>query len=83
VQVAEEAKERALEHTGSGDPNILWRSCELESIRTSLQNLRTFPFVREAEKSRGMNIMGLYFDLEKGELLELNEQSDSFVPLNI
>lgn len=83
VTVAEDAKQRALEHTGSGDPNILWRSCELESIRTSMDNLRTFPFVQEAEKNRGLNIMGIYFDLEKGELLEWNEQAGSFTPLNV
>jgi len=82
MTVAEDAKERALEYTGSGDPNILWRSCELESIKTSMENLRTFPFVQEAVRERGMSLMGIYFDLEKGELLELNEQG-SFAPIVI
>jgi carbonic anhydrase len=83
VTVAAEAKERALDQTGSGDPNILWRSCELESIKTSIENLRTFPFVLEAEQNRGLSIIGIYFDLERGELLEFNEQSGSFVPIHI
>lgn len=81
VQVAEEAKQRALDLTGSADPNILWRSCELESIKTSIENLRTFPFVREAVKDRGLNLMGIYFDLEKGELLELNEPNGTYSPI--
>lgn len=82
MQVAEPAKERALEFTGSGDPNILWRNCELESIRTSLDNLRTFPFVQEAIRDRGLTLMGLYFDIEKGQLLELSD-SGTFSPVNV
>lgn len=73
MQVAEPARERALEFTGSADHDILWRNCELESIRTSLDNLRTFPFVAEAIRDRGMTLLGIYFDIEKGQLLELNE----------
>lgn len=83
MKVAEDAKARALELTGSGDPNILWRSCELESIKTSLENLRTFPFVQEAERSRNLNLIGIYFDLERGELLELNEQTGVYSPIVI
>ncbi len=82
MQVAEPAKERALEFTGSADQNILWRNCELESIRTSLDNLRSFPFVVEAVRERGMTLMGIYFDIEKGELLELNERG-TFDPIHI
>lgn len=82
MQVAEPARERALEFTGSADQNILWRNCELESIRTSLDNLRSFPFVQEAMRERGMTLMGIYFDIEKGELLELNE-SGTFVPIHV
>lgn len=82
MQIAEPAKERALEFTGSADQQILWRNCEMESIRTSLENLRSFPFVAEAERERGLTLMGIYFDIERGELLELNE-SGTFVPIPI
>ncbi len=30
-----------------------------------------------------MRIMGVYFDLEKGELLELNEETGDFAPVNV
>src|SRR5690606_33057682 len=73
MKIAEPAKERALAMHPSGDEDKLIRQCELESIRTSLENLRSFPFVKEAEEKDGLNLMGIFFDLEKGELLELNE----------
>lgn len=78
VKVAEDAKKRALNFAGSSDPTALWRQCELESIRTSIENLHTFPFVQEAIAKRGMNLLGIYFDLEAGELLELDEKNGSF-----
>jgi carbonic anhydrase len=81
MRIAEPAKERSLELLPSAEPVELWRRCELESIRTSVENLRTFPFVAEAVKSRDLKILGIYFDLEKGELLELDEASGRFSPI--
>lgn len=78
MKIAEPAKKRALALHPSGDEGTLWKQCELESIRTSLENLRSFPFVEEATKTRGLQLLGIYFDIEKGELLELNEQSGTF-----
>lgn len=82
MKIAEPAKERALELSTSGDPAMLWRQCELESIATSIENLRSFPFIAEAEKNRGLAIVGIYFDIEKGQLLELGPDG-TFVPLPI
>jgi len=81
MKMAEPAKARALQKVGSGDPTALWRQCELESIRTSIENLRSFPFVQEAVSGGGLALYGVYFDLEKGEMLELNEQSGAFTPV--
>jgi carbonic anhydrase len=78
MKIADEAKSRALAAVPSAEPNELLRCCELESIRTSIENLRSFPFVASAEKDRGLEIHGIYFDLEKGELLELDGPSGKF-----
>ena len=78
VKVAESAKVRALASTDNEDSLALWRQCELEGIRTSIENLRTFPFVTEAVLGRGLSLIGIYFDIEKGELLELNEDSGTY-----
>lgn len=83
MKVAEPARERALALSGTGDTGKLARCCELESIRTSIENLRTFPFVREAIATRGLALLGLYFNLETGELLELNEAKGEFTAVTV
>jgi len=83
VQVAEPAKARALAQVGSEDSNALWHCCELESIKTSIENLHSFPFIEEAIKARDLSIFGIYFDIEKGELLELSEETGHFTTVNI
>ena len=76
MKIAEPAKLRVLEQ--KLEPLEQWRCCELESIRTSIENLRSFPFVEAAVRERGLNILGIYFDLERGELLELDESTGKF-----
>lgn len=81
VNIAHEAKQIVLEAMPGADVEQLCGRCELESIRISIRNLHTFPFVREAIKERGMNLIGAYFDIEEGRLLELNEREGTFSPL--
>lgn len=57
------------------------RACEQWAIRLSLRNLRSFPWVREAEMRGELGISGWYFDLASGALLQLDEASDMFIPL--
>jgi carbonic anhydrase len=78
VRIAQNAKDRVLEKHAGEDDESLCRHGELESIVTSLQNLRTFPFVEEAIQKRGMVLMGIYFDLELGHLLEYDESTQGF-----
>lgn len=83
MKIAQPAKIRALEKVSANDPAALWRQCELESIRTSLENLRTFPFVSKAVGERGLSLIGIYFDIEKGELLSLDDVTGEFGPIHI
>jgi len=54
---------------------------ELAAVRSSLANLRTFPFVQSREASGLLSLHGLHFDLGSGKLLSLDEDSGRFVPL--
>lgn len=83
MRIAEPARQRAVAATPPEDEEALWRRCELESIRISIGNLRSFPFVSEAVGSRGLALLGLYFDLERGELLELDEATGRFSPIRV
>ena len=55
----------------------------MEAIKVSIKNLKTFPFVKEALDSKQLTIIGVYFDLEQGQLWEFDESSNSFRQLQI
>jgi carbonic anhydrase len=78
VNVAKDAKKRVLAKYAGESEDSLCRHGELESIVTSLNNLRTFPFVESAIKERDLSVMGIYFDLEQGQLLEYDDKDGEF-----
>jgi carbonic anhydrase len=51
---------------------------ELEAIRVSLGNLRSFPFIRAAEAAGQLKLRGAYFAIADGELHLLDEQTGAF-----
>jgi len=55
---------------------------EFAAIRSSLTNLRTFPFVREREEDGLLDLHGLHFDLASGQVVVLEETSGRFEALN-
>ncbi|MEK7355176.1 MAG: carbonic anhydrase, partial [Bdellovibrionota bacterium] len=83
MSIAVDAKRRVLAKHKGADPETLCRHGEMESIVVSLRNLRTFPFVQEAIRDRNLSILGIYFDLEKGELCEYDEDEASFKTLDL
>jgi len=54
---------------------------ELAAIRSSIANLRTFPFVREREEGGLLALHGLHFDIGSGALLALDPEAGRFAPL--
>lgn len=83
MQIAKPAKAKVLkDHPAATDEEKI-RCCEMESIVTSLENLRTFPFVADAIRDRGLNLIGAYFDLESGQLLQYEDESTSFKPIEV
>ncbi len=57
------------------------RKLEEVSIRQSLSNLRTFPFVAEREASGSLKLLGCHFSIRDGELWLLDEAEDCFRPV--
>lgn len=83
MKIAQSAKERVLKKNPGADEETLCRSCEMESIANSLENLRSFPFVEEAIKERGLNIVGAYFDLESGHIYEFDQDEKNFRQIEV
>ena len=83
MSIAEDARKSVLQNLPDADFDSQWRMAEMESIKVSLRNLRSFPFVSEAVSKRQLNIFGAYFDLEKGELWTYEESSGLFRLLDV
>ena len=54
---------------------------EREGIKTSIKNLRTFPFVRQAEDKGRLALHGAHFEIATGTLSVLNHSRGEFFPL--
>jgi carbonic anhydrase len=57
-----------------------FRAMELEGVRVSLTNLRTFPWVREREADGRLKLHGAYFAISDGVLHLLDEARREFAP---
>lgn len=78
MKIALPAKARVLQKNSDLTFEEQCQSCEMESIVTSIQNLKSFPFVQEALAHRNLEVYGIYFNLETGDLLEYDEQQKHF-----
>jgi len=83
MTIAGEAKKNVLAKYPDAKGDELLRLAEMESVKVSVGNFMTFPFVQTAIKTRAMVVLGLYFDLERGELLEYHPDTDDFMALEI
>jgi carbonic anhydrase len=54
---------------------------ELEGIKTSLANLRTFPCIQILEGKGRITLHGAHFDIATGTLSALNDAAGQFVPV--
>ena len=83
MSIVKEARVTVLKNSSHLSNETQCRMAEMESIKVSLRNLHTFPFVQAAIKERGMNVIGVYFDLEEGELWEFDTPSQEFRQIEI
>ena len=54
------------------------RALERISIRTSIENLLTFPCVRILHERQKITLSGAWFDISNGELWVMNPQTGDF-----
>lgn len=57
------------------------RALELEAVVISIENLMTFPFVREAVEKETLTLHGLWTDIGEGGLLQLDSETGRFGPV--
>ena len=76
VNIIADARDRVLAEAPEDPQRVL----ELEAIKVSLSNLRTFPFVREREDAGLLKLHGAFFAIADGELHVLDETTGRFEP---
>jgi carbonic anhydrase len=81
VGIARPARERVLLELVGASPAVQTRACEHGAIALSLENLMSFPWIRERVEVGGLELHGWYFDLDAGELLAHSAETGKFVPL--
>jgi carbonic anhydrase len=79
MRIAEPAR-KAVEAAKPPDEDQRRLLAEIESIKVSLNNLRTFPWVKAAEEAGRLTIHGWYFNVGTG-LLWKQDETGVFVPV--
>jgi len=76
MSIAERARRRTLSLAVADEDRRHF--CELESVKVSLENLLTFPWIRERVEAQRLTLHGWYFDLADGHLLRLDPSTNEF-----
>lgn len=81
VNIARPARDRVEAELPHGSDEDQCAACELASIQFSLENLLTFPWIRERVQLGELVLHGWYFNLETGELLAYSPLNAKYEPL--
>lgn len=76
VSIVAEAREQVI----AAAPDDPQRALELEAVKVSLRNLRTFPWVSERERAGRLKLHGAHFAIAGGVLHLLDESTGAFTP---
>ena len=80
IAMLDEAREQVVHDHGS-EGAAAERAMEHAGVKVSLANLRTFPCVRQKERSGELRLTGAFFAISDGLLHVLDEASGQFAPL--
>jgi len=81
VSIARQARERVLRELPNESQQVQATACEQWAISLSLDNLLSFPWIRERVKAGTLTLHGWYFNIDTGELLGYSAKTSTFVPL--
>lgn len=76
MSIIQDARNRVL----AENPRNPQQALELEAVKVSLANLRTFPFVAKREQAGELKLHGAFFAIRDGVLYVLDEGSGEFYP---
>lgn len=77
VDMLDDARDRIIAEFGTGPEAV--RALELETVRVSIANLRTFPLIPRREAAGLLRLRGAYFAIADGVLHVMDDRGD-FAP---
>ena len=80
INMLEDARAKVRAAHGEDLSRGAFAEMEMEAVRVSLRNLRTFPWVAAREATGQLQIHGAFFAISDGILHLLNPSSDEFLP---
>lgn len=78
MAMLDEARARVVAELGEGPEAV--HQLELECVKVSLANLRSFPFIAPREADGRLKLHGAYFSIAEGVLHVLDEKTGEFSP---
>lgn len=81
VSIARRAREKVLRELPQKPPELQARACEQAAILVSLDNLLSFPWIRERIDNNTLELHGWHFDIDSGDLLAYSAETATFSPL--
>ena len=82
MSIMNPARAEALRRAPHSDEDELQREIEFAAVRCSLENLATFPFVKERLDDGRLKLHGAYFGIATGELLGFDPETGNFRPVS-
>jgi len=81
MSMLDDARLAVLKDNPNASPEERQRALELEGVKQTLTNLRTFPFVREREEQGQLQLHGAHFDIKSGTLSVYDNETKKFQAL--
>ncbi|MFZ5503835.1 MAG: carbonic anhydrase [Pseudomonadota bacterium] len=81
MRLAEDARAETEQRLATASDRVREQFCEQRAILASLDNLMTFPWIRERVEQGVLTLHGWYFEMEGGVLLGYDPGSGQFQPL--
>ena len=80
IEILDGARERVVAVHGEDRSREAQRAMENEAVKVSLENLRSFPCIREKEAAGELRLIGARFAIADGVLHVLDEATGAFAP---
>ncbi|WP_319023429.1 carbonic anhydrase [Pseudodesulfovibrio thermohalotolerans] len=82
LSVMSPVRDEVVDHFGEVSKKSC-TACEMAGILRSVQNLMTFPWIKERLDEGTLSLHGWYFEMKSGQLLSYSPQTKAFEPLTV